>query len=181
MADDRSSLFETEEGARRARGDLAGARATAVRWTAFLEEEAGRAGTPEARAVFDSPRLSAYLALGEPERAIPMLEKSARDFPEDYNPPSRLAVAFLAMREPWKALEQARRASSLVYGPRTLRVLLVRAEAEARVGDSHAARVTLARAEKLVNELPPAQFHASMSMAIASKRKALFEPPTAHR
>ena len=46
MADDRSSLFETEEGARRARGDLAGARATALRWTAFLEEEAGRAGTP---------------------------------------------------------------------------------------------------------------------------------------
>ena len=52
---------------------------------------------------------------------------------------------------------------------------------EARVGDAHAARVTLARAEKLVNELPPAQFHASMSTAIASKRKALFEPPTASR
>ena len=181
MADDRSSLFETEEGARRARGDLAGARETALRWTAFLEQEAGRAGTPEARAVFDSPRLSAYLALGEPERAIPMLEQSARDFPDDYNPPSRLAAAFLAMREPWKALEHARRASSLVYGPRTLRVLLVRAEAEARVGDAHAARVTLARAEKLVNELPPAQFHASMSTAIASKRKALFEPSTARR
>ena len=120
MADDRSSLFETEEGARRARGDLAGARATALRWTAFLEEEAGRAGTPETRAVFDSARLSAYLALGEPERAIPVLEQSARDFPNDYNPPARLAVAFLAMRDPWQALEHARRASSLVYGPRTL-------------------------------------------------------------
>jgi hypothetical protein len=32
-----------------------------------------------------------------------------------------------------------------------------------------------------VNELPPAQFHASMSTAIASKRKALFEPSTARR
>ena len=181
MADDRSSLFESEEGARRARGDLAGARATALHWSSFLEEEAGRASTPEARAVFDSHRLSAYLALGEPERAIPMLEQSARDFAQDYNPPARLAVAYLAMREPWKALEHARRASSLVYGPRTLRVLLVRAEAEARVGDAHAARVTLARAEKLVNELPPAQFHASMSIAIASKRKALFEAPTASR
>ncbi|HZW91311.1 MAG TPA: thioredoxin family protein [Myxococcaceae bacterium] len=181
MADDRSSLFESEEGARRARGDLAGARATAVRWTAFLEEEAAHAETAEARAVFDSHRLSAYLALGEPERAVTMLEQSARDFPNDYNPPARLAVAYLAMREPWKALEHARRASSLVYGPRTLRVLLLRAEAEARVGDAHAARVTLARAEKLVNELPPAQFHASMSIAIAAKRKALFEPPTALR
>jgi tetratricopeptide (TPR) repeat protein len=181
MPDDRSSLFETEEGARRARGDLAGARATALRWTAFLEHEAARATTPGARAVFDSHRLSAYLGLGEPERAIPMLEQSARDFPKDYNPPARLAVAYLAMREPWKALEEARRASSLVYGPRTLRVLLVRAEAEARVGDSHAARVTLARAEKLVNELSPAQWNASMHTAIAAKRKALFEPPTASR
>jgi hypothetical protein len=62
-----------------------------------------------------------------------------------------------------------------------LRVLRVRAAPEPRVGDSHAARVTLARAEKLVNELPPAQFNASMSIAIAMKRKALFEPPTASR
>ena len=181
MSDDRSSLFETEEGARRARGDLAGARETALRWTAFLEGEAARATTPEARAVFDSHRLSAYLALGEPERAIPMLEQSTRDFPKDYNPPARLAVAYLAMRDPWHALEEAHRAASLVYGPRTLRVLLVKAEAEARVGDSHAARVTLARAQKLVDELAPAQRSASMHAAIAAKRKALFEPPTASR
>lgn len=181
MADDRSSLFETEEGARRARGDLVGARHTALRWTAFLEAQAARAETPEARAVFDAHRLSAYLALGEPERAIPMLEQSARDFPADYNPAARLAVAYLAMRDPWHALEEARRATSLVYGPRTLRVLLVRAEAEARIGDSHAARVTLARAEKLVNELGAAQRTASMHAAIAAKRKALFEAPTASR
>ncbi|MGZ6028659.1 MAG: thioredoxin family protein [Myxococcaceae bacterium] len=181
MADDRSSLFETEEGARRARGDLVGARATALRWTSFLETQAARAETPEARAVFDAHRLSAYLALGEPERAIPMLEQSARNFPKDYNPPARLAVAYLAMRDPWHALEEARRATSLVYGPRTLRVLLIRSEAEARIGDSHAARVTLARAENLVNELSAAQRSASMHAAIAAKRKALFEPPTASR
>jgi hypothetical protein len=181
MPDDRSSLFETEEGARRARGDLLGARETALRWKAFLEDAAARATTPEARAVFDSHRLLAYLALGEPEQALPMLQQSARDFPGDYNPPARLAVAYLAMRDPWQALEEARRAASLVYGPRSLHVLLIRAEAEMRVGDSHAARVTLARAEKVVNELPPAQWHASMRTAIAAKRKALFEPPTASR
>ena len=161
--------------------DLAGARATAIRWAAFLEAESARAGTPATRTVFDAHRLAAYLALGEPERAVSMLEQSARDFPRDYNPPARLAVAYLAMREPWKALEEARRATSLVYGPRTLRVLLIRAEAEARIGDSHAARVTLARAEKLVNELPGAQRTVSMHVAIGAKRKALFEPPTASR
>jgi thioredoxin-like negative regulator of GroEL len=181
MPDDRSSLFETEEGTRRALGDLAGAHATAERWTAFLESVAARAETPEARAVFDSHRLSAYVALGEPERSIPMLQQSGRDFPRDYNPPARLAVAYLAMRDPWRALEESRRAASLVYGPRTLQVLLIRAEAEARIGDAHAARVTLARAEKLVNELAPAQRTASMRTAIAAKRKTLFEPPTASR
>ena len=60
------------------------------------------------------------------------------------------------MRDPWHALEEAHRATSLVYGPRTLRVLLIRSEAEARIGDPHAARVTLARAENLVNELSAA-------------------------
>ncbi len=131
--------------------------------------------------MFDAHRLSAYLALGEPERAIPMLEQSARDFPKDYNPPARLATAYLAMRDPWHALEEARRATALVYGPRTLRVLLTLSEAEARIGDSHAARVTLARAERLVNELSAAQRTASMHSAIATKRRVLFEPPTASR
>lgn len=179
LADDRSSLFETVVEARKARGDLAGAHTTAQAWSEFLERQAQRAATAEERAVFDSPRLSAYLALGEPHRAVPMLELSAQDFPQDYNPPARLAVAYLAMREPALALEQARLAEKRVYGPRTLRVLLTKAEAEARTGDSHAARVTLARAEKLVNSLPPAQRSSRMVGAIAAKRKALFEPPTA--
>jgi tetratricopeptide (TPR) repeat protein len=181
LADGRSSLFETVVEARKARGDLAAAHAAAEAWSEFLEGQAQRAATAQERAVFDSHRLSAYLALGEPERAVPMLEQSAEDFPQDYNPPARLAVAYLAMREPSQALEEARVAERLVYGPRTLRVLLTKAEAEARTGDAHAARVTLARAEKLVDELPAAQRSEGMKGAIASKRKALFEPPTASR
>jgi thiol-disulfide isomerase/thioredoxin len=181
LADDRSSLFETLVGARKARGDLAGAHAAAQKWAAFLDGEAGRAADPAARAVFDSHRLSASLALGEPERVVPFLQQSARDFPQDYNPPARLAVAYLAMREPQRALEQASRAESLVYGPRTLRVLLVKAEAQAGAGDAHAARATLARAEQFVRGLPATQRTPGMQSAIAAKRKALFEPPTAAR
>jgi hypothetical protein len=41
--------------------------------------------------------------------------------------------------------------------------------------------VTLARAEKLVASLPPSQRSGRMTGAIAAKRKALFEPPTALR
>ena len=179
LADDRSSLYETVVEARKARGDLAGAHTTAEAWSEFLEGQAARAVTPQERAVFDSHRLAAYLALGVPERALPMLEQSEQAFPEDYNPPARLAVALLAMREPARALEAARRAEKLVYGPRKLRVLLTKAEAEARSGDSHAARVTLAHAEKLVESLPDAQRSEGMRGAIVAKRKALFEPATA--
>ena len=179
LADDRSSLYETVVEARKARGDLAGAHTTARAWSEFLEGQAGRATTPQERAVFDSPRLAAFLALGEPERALPMLELSEEEFPEDYNPPARLAVALLAMREPALALEAARRAEKLAYGPRKLRVLLTKAEAEARTGDAHAARVTLAHAEKLVESLPDAQGSERMRGAIVAKRKALFEPATA--
>src|SRR5262249_74264 len=141
-------------------------------------EGGGRGG--EGR-VLGSARVSAYLALGEPERALPMLERSAQDFPEDYNPPARMAVALLALREPSLALEAARRAEKLVYGPRKLRVLLTKAEAEARTGDAHAARVTLAHAEKLVESLPDALRSKRMKGAIAAKRKAPFEPATAPR
>lgn len=175
LADDRSGLYQTLVEARRERGDAAGARAAAADWAAFLEGEAARAKSSEARAVFDSHRLSAYLALGQPERAVPMLEQSARDFPRDYNPPARLAVAYLAMHQPARALAAAEQAERLVYGPRTLRVLLTKAEAEAALGDRSGAQATLARADELVASLPEAQRGAWMTGAIASKRKALLQ------
>jgi tetratricopeptide (TPR) repeat protein len=59
-----------------------------------LDGEAARAKTPAARAVYDPHRLSAYIEIGHAERAIPMLEQSQRDFPDDYNPPARLALAY---------------------------------------------------------------------------------------
>ena len=60
--------------ARKDAGDAAGATKDAEAWAAFLEAQAAAAKTPEQRAVFDSHRLSAYLELKQPERAIPMLQ-----------------------------------------------------------------------------------------------------------
>jgi len=175
LADDRSSLFETLVDARRERGDAAGALTAAAEWASYLEGEAARAKTPEARAVFDSHRLAAYLALGQPERAVPMLQQSRKDFPRDYNPSARLAVAYLAMHQPALAVAAAEQAEALVYGPRTLRVLLTKAEAQAATGDKAAAQATLARADELVASLPQSQRGAWMASAIASKRKALLQ------
>jgi thioredoxin-like negative regulator of GroEL len=175
LADDRSGLFETLVDVRRERGDAAGALAAAAEWATYLEAEAARAKTPDARAVFDSHRLLAYLALGQPERAVPMLEQSRRDFPRDYNPSARLAVAYLAMKRPAQALTFAEQAEVLVYGPRTLRVLLTKAEAQAALGDKAGAKATLAHAEELVTSLPEAQRGPWMVSAIDSKRKALLQ------
>jgi thiol-disulfide isomerase/thioredoxin len=175
LADDRSGLYQTLVEARRERGDAAGALAAAADWASYLEGEAARAKTPDARAVFDSHRLGAYLALGQPERAIPMLEQSRKDFPRDYNPSARLAVAYLAMHQPAQALRSAEQAEALVYGPRTLRVLLTKAEAQAALGDRAAAKTTLARADELVASLPDAQRGTWMVSAIDSKRKALLQ------
>jgi tetratricopeptide (TPR) repeat protein len=175
LADDRSGLFQTLVETRRERGDAAGALTAAAEWAAYLEGEAARAKTADARAVFDSHRLGAYLALGQPQRAVPMLEQSRKDFPRDYNPSARLAVAYLAMHEPAKALASASEAEQLVYGPRTLRVLLTKAEAQAAVGDRTGAQATLGRADELVASLPQAQRGPWMASAIESKRKALLQ------
>src|SRR5258708_38524120 len=86
-ADDRSSLYGDLVRARKDAKDEAGAKATAVEWAAFLEGEAAKAKTPEARAVFDAHRLSAYLELGEPQRAIPLLAGSGARVPPGSNPP----------------------------------------------------------------------------------------------
>ena len=102
--------------------------------------------------MFDPHRLGAYLALGQPERAVPMLLESERDFPEDYNPPARLAKAYLEMKKLDEAAAAVDRARTRVYGPRIMRVLAMAADiAKARgdrAGEKKALEEALARTEK---------------------------------
>jgi tetratricopeptide (TPR) repeat protein len=169
-ADDVSGAYGSLLEARRAAKDQAGARRTAEDWAAYLDAAAARAQTPGQRSVFDSHRLTVYLELKQPERAIPMLEASERDFPRDYNPPARLAAAYQAMKEWDKALAAADRALPLVYGPRKLRVLDVKAEVLKSKGDLAAARRTLAEAVAFADALPPGQRSESR---VAGLRKKL--------
>jgi tetratricopeptide (TPR) repeat protein len=126
--------------------DAAGARALAADWLAFLEREAERAPTPEARAVFDAHRVSAAIELGEPARALEPLAQSERDFPEDYNPPARLAVALAAAGRHDEALAATDRALERAYGPRKLRVYTTRADILEQRGDREALERTLREA-----------------------------------
>jgi tetratricopeptide (TPR) repeat protein len=156
-ADDRSSVFGSLIGAYQDAGDSTAAHAMAERWAAFLEDEASRAVGAEARAVFDPHRMSAYFELNQPERALPMLEASERDLPDDYNPPARLAAVYARMERWNEGLAASERALAKAYGPRKLRILQTRADLQTGMGDVAAARATLEEALALAESLPPGQ------------------------
>ncbi|HUJ15437.1 MAG TPA: tetratricopeptide repeat protein [Thermoanaerobaculia bacterium] len=169
-ADDRSGLYETLIGAHDAIKDDAGAHKLREEWASFLEGEAKRAKTPEQRAVFDSHRLEVYVDLKEPERAIPMLEQSERDFPHDYNPPARLGLAYRSMGKYDEAIAAYDRALKLAYGPREITILSGKAATYAMKGDKEAAKRTIEEAIRYAESLPEGQ---RSDATIASLRKKL--------
>jgi tetratricopeptide (TPR) repeat protein len=172
-ADDRSGLHGVLLEARKDAKDEAGTRKAAAGWALFLEGEAARAKSPEARTVFDSHRLVAYMEMGEPQRAIPMLEASERDFPKDYNPPARLAAAYKEMKRWDEALAATDRALARAYGPRTLRILGTRAEILLARGDKEGARATLEKALTTAEGLPAGQRSDRMIAAVRQRLDAL--------
>jgi len=168
--DDRSGLYESLISAREELKDESGAHALREQWIALLEGEAAKAKTPEQRAVYDSHRLSAYLALKQPEKAIPMLEQSQHDFPKDYNPPSRLSVAYRAMGKYDEALAATERALARAYGPRKIGIYRNRSDIFALKGDKESAKKTLEDAIRYAEALPKEQQTASV---VASMKKKL--------
>lgn len=169
-ADDRSGLYITLMSARDAAHDSLGARRTTERWSAFLDSAAAAAPTPEARTVFDSHRLSAYLELGTPEKALPMLEASERALPDDYNPPYRQSIAWRAMKKWDEALAASSRALSKAYGPRRLMMMQSRADLFSSKGDKSSAKATLEEALKTAEAMPEEQ---RSERTIGSIRKKL--------
>lgn len=143
LADDRSALYEVLIEHRKATGDLNGAKTLARAWIGFLEAEAGKATDAAARTVFDSHRMTAYVAVGEPARAIPMLEESERDFPTDYNPPARLAKIYHLLGRGKEARVAVDRALGKAYGPRKMRILALKADIARAAGDTKTERTSL--------------------------------------
>lgn len=172
-ADDRSGLFITVGGALDALGDSAGVRANNQAWSEFLDGEAARASTPAARMVFDPHRLSAYLELGQAERALPMLERSERDAPDDYNPPARLAIAYQALHRWDDGLAASDRALAKVYGPRKLTLYNVRVQLYTGKGDGAGARRTLEEAIAYAKALPAGQRSDATIAALEKRLQAL--------
>jgi len=156
-ADDISSTYLTLAEERTEAKDEAGRRQAFSDLALYLEEQAAAAKTPAGRAVFDSHRLTAYVRLSEPERAIPMLTASERDFPDDYNPPARLAYAYLAMKRWDDAVAASDRALARAYGPRRILILTQRSDIYAGKGDPASARKALEQALAEAEAFPPGQ------------------------
>ncbi len=148
LADDRSGLFEELVSTYKAANNNEAATRISQQWAQFLETEAARAPSKEARVVFDAHRLLAYLELHEPQKAIDMLSRSESDLPSDYNSPARLARVYFEMHRYDDALGAIERALSRVYGPRELRLQLQKADILEAKGDIKGATDSLEKALK---------------------------------
>jgi tetratricopeptide (TPR) repeat protein len=140
---------------------------------AFLDAQAARAPTPSARAVFDAHRLLAYTAMGDPGRAIPMLQRSERDFPDDYNPPARLAKALFDTKRYDDALIAIEQALRLAYGPRKLRFWSLEADVYEAKGDRAGARRALQGALDFAGSVPLTGSYPLLRDAIVRRAAAL--------
>jgi tetratricopeptide (TPR) repeat protein len=155
LIDDRSGLFNSLVAALADRPDEA--KRLARLWAKMLEDAAADAKTPESRAVWDAHRLEAYIALGEVEKAIPMLERSQRDFPDDYNPSARLARAYFELKRYEPAMVEIARARERASGPRKIRIYMLQADIFEAENDREGARRTIGEALEFANRLhlPP--------------------------
>ena len=156
-ADDVSGAYQVLEDERERAGDAPGKKALLVEHAAFLEKQAAAAKTPQARAVFDAHRMIAYVDMGEPERAVPMLVQSEKDFPDDYNPPARLAYTYCEMKRYDEAAAASDRALAKAYGPRKIGILQKRSEIEEKRGDAAASRRYLEEALQTAEAMPEGQ------------------------
>ena len=173
LADDRSDLYDYVVDALHRLGRDEEAKRLAGAWAGFLEDQAARAGSPSARAVFDAHRVLAYEAIGDPGRAVPMLQQSERDFPGDYNPPARLGKVYFDLTRYDDAVAALERALARAYGPRKLRLWSLEADVLVAKGDRPGARHALQSALDFAAGVPLTGAYPSLRDAIAERLKAL--------
>lgn len=154
LGDDRSGLYDLLVSVAEEEKDQGRAQKIVAEWFRFLESERQRGPNAEARAANDGHRVTAALKLGDPARAIPALQASERELPDDYNPPARLAVLYRELGRYDEALAASDRALAKAYGPRRLGILTARAAIYAKKGDKAGAKRTLEEAVRYAQSLP---------------------------
>ena len=136
----------------------------------MLEARAAEAKTPAARAVFDAHRMLAYVALGDPARALPMLAESEKDLPADYNPPARIARVDLDLHRYDDALAAVGRALAKGYGPRKLKLYVLEADILKAKGDTAGNKRALDEAAACAAALPEVERPKALLQEIEKRR-----------
>jgi thiol-disulfide isomerase/thioredoxin len=172
LLDDRSSLFMSLVQAQAPREPSEAQRLARI-WASALESAAAKAKTPAARRVWDPHRVEAYLALHEEAKAIPMLQKSEKENPDDYNAPARLARVLFAMDRKNDAEAAIERAVAHCDGPRRLRLYLLQADILVAKEDRDGARKVLESALDYAKELDLPEQYDELRASIEKKREEL--------
>jgi predicted Zn-dependent protease len=154
-ADDKSDLYEALAELADRDGDAARVTALKNARLQMLEAAAAKAPTPEVARTFDAHRTDLYLDLNRPDDAIRLLTASEKIAPDDYNPPARLARAYLKKGDLTAARAAINRAEKLVYGPRAAVVDILDAEICTAAKDPVAARASYLRAKQVLQAAPP--------------------------
>lgn len=170
-ADDKSGIYESLGALTVSEGDKAGATKLERDRLAMLEEAAARAPNKAAARTFDAHRAELYLELGRPDDAITLLTQSEKEAPQDYNPPARLARAYLAKNDLAGAKAAVARAQKLVYGPRTAVIYLLAGDIYVKSGDKPGARASYMQAQKIL-QLEPKTPGISMRLKDIDKKLA---------
>jgi tetratricopeptide (TPR) repeat protein len=154
LADDRAGIYNTLLDVYQEEKNGEAATRLTVEFAAFLDNHEKTAPNAEARASLDGFRTLLAIRMEQPKRAIPALQASERDLPNDYNPPARLANLYRAMGRYDEALAANDRALAKVYGPRRIQVLSSRSSIYEKKGDKAAARAAIQEAIKLASSQP---------------------------
>ena len=116
------------------------------------------------------PRAEVYTYLGRAAELIDEYAAIAKQLPDQYDPPYRLAWVLLKGGQHDKALVAANKALSMVYGPRKARVQEFIAEIHADRGDREAERAARVAVVEILESLAPGHAPAGK---LEAARKAL--------
>jgi len=152
--DDRSEALRIAREVHLLLDDADAARSRAEAQRRLLDAAAAAEPDPRVVMTWHWPRSEVHTFLGHPERLVPDLKASAKALPDAYEPPYRLAWLMLKAGDPVGARPHARRATTLIYGPRAARAWKLLADIELAAGDRPAARAALARVVDVVQGLP---------------------------
>jgi tetratricopeptide (TPR) repeat protein len=170
--DDHADSCSNLRRARRALGDIDGARRAAERSLEIID--AACAGVPDDVAlIYDFERSDALSFLGRREEAIALLTRREANVPTSYNPPHHLARVYRDARRWDEGLAAIERALAKAYGPRRINLMSVQVDLLLGAGKKDEAYRTLEEQIRRYEALPKGQAQPAGLAAARDRLKQL--------